>query len=141
MLGLFKILLITSLLMQLLAICYSDILHRTVSNRFIITITLNTIALGLTIHNTVNIIIPLCSLLVGYIIFHFNLIGGGDVKLITALLFSLNLQESLDFIIYTAIMGGVVMTIGMLINQVDIKKRGVPYVVAISGGFLLSLFS
>ncbi|WP_172668184.1 A24 family peptidase [Yersinia frederiksenii] len=139
--GLFKILLITSLLMQLLAICYSDILHRTVSNRFIITITLNTIALGLTIHNTVNITIPLCSLLVGYIIFHFNLIGGGDVKLITALLFSLNLQESLDFIIYTAIMGGVVMTIGMLINKVDIKKRGVPYAVAISGGFLLSLFS
>ncbi len=140
-LDLVKILLTISLMMQLLAICYSDILKRIISNNFVITIALNAIALGFTTHNTVNIIIPLCALLVGYIIFHFSIIGAGDVKLITALLFALNYLESLDFIIYTAIMGGVVMIIGMLINKKDIQQRGVPYAVAISSGFLLSLFN
>ncbi|MFW5402643.1 prepilin peptidase, partial [Yersinia sp. 1252 StPb PI] len=79
--------------------------------------------------------------LMGYIIFHFKIIGGGDVKLITALLLALTAEQSLDFIIYTAIMGGVVMIIGMLINKRDIQQRGVPYAVAITSGFLLSLFT
>ncbi|HEB4799286.1 TPA: tight adherance operon protein, partial [Yersinia enterocolitica] len=78
------------------------------------------------------------ALLIGYIIFYFDLIGGGDVKLITVLLFALTTTQSLDFILYTAIMGGVVMIIGMLVNREDIKQRGVPYAVAISAGFLLS---
>ncbi len=84
-------------------------------------------------------IIPLSALLIGYGIFYFNLIGGGDVKLITALLFALTTVQSLDFILYTAMMGGVVMIIGMLVNRRDIQQRGVPYAVAISAGFLLSL--
>lgn len=95
-------------------------------------------ALGLATHQAVNIIIPLSALLIGYIIFYFDLIGGGDVKLITVLLFALTTTQSLDFILYTAIMGGVVMIIGMLVNREDIKQHGVPYAVAIFAGFLLS---
>lgn len=96
-------------------------------------------ALGLVTHQAVNIIIPLSALLIGYIIFYFDLIGGGDVKLITVLLFALTTTQSLDFILYTAIMGGVVMIIGMLVNREDIQQRGVPYAVAISAGFSLSI--
>lgn len=96
-------------------------------------------ALGLATHQAVNIIIPLSALLIGYIIFYFDLIGGGDVKLITVLLFALTTTQSLDFILYTAIMGGVVMIIGMLVNREDIQQRGVPYAVAISAGFSLSI--
>ncbi|CNH45956.1 putative tight adherance operon protein [Yersinia pekkanenii] len=66
--------------------------------------------------------------------------GGGDVKLITVLLFALTTAQSLDFIIYTAIMGGVVMIAGLLVNKKDIQQRGVPYAVAISLGFLLAIF-
>ncbi|CFB69861.1 prepilin peptidase [Yersinia enterocolitica] len=133
-----NVLLNTFLILQLLFVCYSDIRHRTISNNFIITIAINTVALGLATHQAVNIIIPLSALLIGYIIFYFDLIGGGDVKLITVLLFSLTTTQSLDFILYTAIMGGVVMIIGMLVNREDIKQHGVPYAVAISAGFLLS---
>ncbi|EEQ11070.1 hypothetical protein ymoll0001_34110 [Yersinia mollaretii ATCC 43969] len=122
-------------------ICYSDIRHRIVSNKLIITVAITTLALGFAKNNTVSIVIPLFALLAGYIIFHFNLIGGGDVKLITVLLLTLTPGQSLDFILYTAIMGGVVMIIGMLINRSDIQQRGVPYAVAISIGFLLALFT
>lgn len=133
-----NVLLNTFLILQLLFVCYSDIRHRTISNNFIITIAINTVALGLATHQAVNIIILLSALLIGYIIFYFDLIGGGDVKLITVLLFALTTTQSLDFILYTAIMGGVVMIIGMLVNREDIKQHGVPYAVAISAGFLLS---
>ncbi|HDL7416528.1 TPA: prepilin peptidase [Yersinia enterocolitica] len=133
-----NVLLNTFLILQLLFVCYSDIRHRTISNNFIITIAINTVALGLATHQAVNIIIPLSALLIGYIIFYFDFIGGGDVKLITVLLFALTTTQSLDFILYTAIMGGVVMIIGMLVNREDIKQHGVPYAVAISAGFLLS---
>ncbi len=90
-------------------------------------------------HHTVSIIIPIVALFIGYIIFHFNVMGGGDVKLITALLLALTAEQSFNFIIYTAVMGGIVMVVGLLINRVDIQKRGVPYAVAITAGFLSSV--
>lgn len=127
--------------MQSLLICYSDIRYRIISNKFVVTIAITALVLSFITYNTVSIVIPLIALLTGYIIFHFNFIGGGDVKLIAVLLLTLNAGQSLNFILYTAIMGGVVMIIGMLINRDDIQQRGVPYAVAISGGFLLSLFS
>lgn len=137
----FEISVVILLVIKLLLICYSDIRHRIVSNKLIITIAITTLALGFAKNNTVSIVIPLFALLAGYIIFHFNFIGGGDVKLITVLLLTLTPGQSLDFILYTAIMGGVVMIIGMLINRSDIQQRGVPYAVAISIGFLLALFT
>ncbi|AJJ10024.1 type IV leader peptidase family protein [Yersinia rohdei] len=139
--NIFQSLLITFLVMQLLLICYSDIRYRIISNKFVVTIAITALVLSFITYNTVSIVIPLIALLTGYIIFHFNFIGGGDVKLIAVLLLTLNSGQSLNFILYTAIMGGVVMIIGMLINRDDIQQRGVPYAVAISGGFLLSLFS
>jgi prepilin peptidase CpaA len=140
-LDILNISLIALLGLQLLLICYSDIRHRIISNKFIITVALNTLALGFAKYHTVSIVIPLLVLLTGYILFYFKLIGGGDVKLITALLFTLTAGQALNFILYTAIMGGVVMITGMLINREDIQQRGVPYAVAITGGFLLSLFT
>ncbi|WP_049611490.1 A24 family peptidase [Yersinia pekkanenii] len=128
------------LLFQLLLVCYSDIRHRIISNIIIVTITLNTLGFGFSINNTINLVIPLVTLFIGYIIFRFKLMGGGDVKLITVLLFALTTAQSLDFIIYTAIMGGVVMIAGLLVNKKDIQQRGVPYAVAISLGFLLAIF-
>ncbi|AVX36716.1 A24 family peptidase [Yersinia enterocolitica] len=135
-----SILLIIILVLQLLVVCYSDIRHRIVTNKSIITIALTTLVISFTQHNTVSVVIPLVALIVGYILFHFKLIGGGDVKLITVLLLALTAEQSLNFILYTAIMGGVVMMIGMLINRADIQRRGVPYAVAIALGFLLSLY-
>ncbi|CNH99033.1 putative tight adherance operon protein [Yersinia aldovae] len=132
-----KIPLTTLLVFQFILICYTDIRYRVISNRIIITIALNSIGLGFTVNNTVNIIIPLFSLLIGYIIFHLKFIGGGDVKLITVLLLALTATQSLDFILYTAIMGGAVMIIGLFVNKKDIQQRGVPYAVAITLGFLL----
>ncbi|WP_145574416.1 A24 family peptidase [Yersinia alsatica] len=139
--GIIKLFLLILLVLQLLLICYTDIRYRVISNIHNMAIAINTLTLGFALHNTFSVIIPLIALLVGYVIFNFKLIGGGDVKFIVALLFSLSPGQSLDFIIYTAIMGGVVMIIGMIINKKDIQQRGVPYAVAISSGFLLSLFN
>lgn len=140
-LNILQISLVTLLVFQLLLICYSDIRHRIISNKLVITVAINTLALSFIIYNGVGLTIPLLALFIGYIIFHFKFVGGGDVKLITVLLLALNAEQSLNFILYTAIMGGVVMIIGMLVNRADIQQRGVPYAVAISCGFLLSFFS
>ncbi|WP_038938744.1 A24 family peptidase [Yersinia pestis] len=131
--------LIVLIVSQLLFVCYSDIRHRIISNKFIISISFNAIIFSLVMHHTVSIIIPIVALFIGYIIFHFNVMGGGDVKLITVLLLALTAEQSLNFIIYTAVMGGVVMVVGLLITRVDIQKRGVPYAVAITAGFLSSV--
>lgn len=128
-------------MLQLLFICYGDIRHRVISNKWVMTVAINTLMLSFIIYTTISLAIPLLALVIGYIIFYFKLIGGGDVKLITVLLLTLNVEQSLNFILYTAIMGGIVMIIGMLINRADIQQRGIPYAVAISGGFLLSFFS
>ncbi|HHL2499856.1 TPA: prepilin peptidase [Yersinia enterocolitica] len=136
-----QISLTTFLVLQLLIICYSDIRHRVISNKWVIAVAINTLVLSLIRYNTVSLIIPLLALVIGYIIFYFKLIGGGDVKLITVLMFALNSEQSLNFILYMAIMGGVVMILGILFNRADIKQRGVPYAVAISAGFLISFFS
>lgn len=140
-LNILKISLITLLILQLLLICYSDIRHRVISNKWIMTVAINTLVLSFVIYSTISVIIPLLALLIGYVVFYFKLIGGGDVKLITVLLPTLHATQSVNFILYTAIMGGVVMIIGMLINRTDIQQRGVPYAVAISSGFLISFFS
>ncbi|WP_038939980.1 prepilin peptidase, partial [Yersinia pestis] len=64
--------LIVLIVSQLLFVCYSDIRHRIISNKFIISISFNAIIFSLVMHHTVSIIIPIVALFIGYIIFHFN---------------------------------------------------------------------
>ncbi|AJI95584.1 type IV leader peptidase family protein [Yersinia ruckeri] len=135
------LLLLSLISLQLLWVCYTDIRHRIIDNNLIIIMLFTTMAFSFSYRGTISLIIPLIILTIGFIIFIFGLIGGGDVKMITVLACTLTPIQTFNFITYTAIMGGIVMIIGLVISRSDIKERGVPYGVAIASGFSLSLFS
>ncbi|EKN3347959.1 prepilin peptidase [Yersinia ruckeri] len=135
------LLLLSLLLLQLLWACYTDIRYRIIGNDLIVSMLFTAMAFSFSYRGSISLIFPLIILTIGFIIFIFGLIGGGDVKMITVLACTLTPMQTYHFITYTAIMGGVVMIIGLIISRSDIKERGVPYGVAIASGFSLSLFS
>lgn len=92
---------------------------------------------------------------ISYIMFHFNIMGGGDSKLATVVSLWLGLKLMLPFMFYMAIAGGVLGAITILIRKlkpfknVDEKtwfykaQQGVnevPYGIAITVGYILSIF-
>ncbi|WP_380781765.1 prepilin peptidase [Sphingomonas sp. R86520] len=75
------------------------------------------------------------------LVFHFGLMGGGDVKLIVALALWLPLPAFLSMLMVMSIAGGVV-TLAMVIDRAIKKTRDqveVPYGVAIAIAGLLAL--
>jgi len=93
--------------------------------------------------------------IVGYLLFYFNVMGGGDSKLATALSLWLGLKPMMIFMFFMAITGGI---LGVLTIYLQKKKpiknplenswiynaqqgvNAVPYGIAISVGYLLAIF-
>lgn len=81
-------------------------------------------------------------LAVGFLLFYFNLMGGGDSKLIAALGLWVGLGHLAAFVLYTAIAGGLVSVCVLLIHRHKARNSGnvvgsaptVPYGVAIALG-------
>ena len=81
-------------------------------------------------------------LVIGFALFYFHIMGGGDSKLIAAMGLWVGLNHLVPFILYTAIAGGFV-TIGVLVihhikvrrsDTITIPAPTVPYGVAIALG-------
>lgn len=128
------------MLLLLVWITYSDIRSRTISNKAIIAISIVSILLGFYHHNTINILAALSFLVLGFILFNFNILGAGDVKLISALSLSLTTQQIWPFLWLTAVLGGVIVFIGLLFFRRSIRQSGVPYGPAIAVGYFLASF-
>lgn len=94
------------------------------------------------------------ALVLGIILFSFGWIGGGDAKLYAACALWLGWQELLPYTLISALIGGglSLLLIGMRkaplpafaakikwINTLHDKKSGIPYGIALAGGFLLWL--
>jgi len=92
---------------------------------------------------------------VSYGMFHFNVMGGGDSKLATAVSLWLGLKLMLPFMLYMAIAGGVLGIATILMQKKKPFKNPieqswfskaqqgvneVPYGIAITTGYLLSVF-
>ncbi len=88
---------------------------------------------------------------VGYLIFILRIMGGGDVKLISALALWTGLETLLDFIFLTAIIGGVLTILLLIIRRIKrssaslprLLRKGqpVPYGIAIALAFLTLLIT
>ncbi|AYB48500.1 tight adherance operon protein [Candidatus Williamhamiltonella defendens] len=131
--------LISLFFVELSIVCYTDIKYRLISNKLVFMIAVTSILYGYFFNENINFLSAFIFLLIGFFIFVLGLMGGGDIKLITALILGLNHLQILNFIFYTSICGLLVLLLGMLISFSDIKKRGIPYGVAIALGFLLSI--
>lgn len=128
------------MLIMLLWITYTDIRSRTISNKAIVAIFVTSIPLALYHHNTINILAALSFLTLGFILFNFNILGAGDVKLISALSLSLTPQQIWPFLWLISVLGGLIVFIGFLFFRRSIRQSGVPYGPAIAVGFFLACF-
>lgn len=91
-------------------------------------------------------------LAVGFVLFQFNIIGGGDAKLLAAASVWTGLTAFMPFILWTAIAGGV-MALALLtarqlipagtypafVDHLLKKQNGIPYGVAIMVGALMAI--
>jgi prepilin peptidase CpaA len=87
---------------------------------------------------TESIAVMLITFLVGLAIFTLNIMGGGDVKLVTAisLWIGFNLQNLSLFFIYMALFGGAVALFYLIYRKIiGSKNRDIPYGVAIAASF------
>lgn len=96
---------------------------------------------------------------VGYVLFIFNIMGGGDIKMFSVLALWIGFGEPLlEFVLFTAVLGGL-MTLVLLFGRLvaafvgsrlpsspDIPRvlsfgEPIPYGIAIAWGFLIVLWS
>jgi prepilin peptidase CpaA len=81
-------------------------------------------------------------LVAGFMLFYFHVMGGGDAKLIAGMGLWVGLHHIVAFILYTAIIGGVVTLAVLVIHRFKVRNSGsvvhaaptVPYGVAIALG-------
>ncbi len=129
---------ITALMaLQLLWLCYSDIRFRRISNPLVAGLLVCAVALGFLVNGRPALYAPLLILAVGFVLFCLRVAGGGDVKVMAALAVALTPAQAADFVLLTALLGGVVAVAGMLLSYSRIRQQGVPYGVAIAAAFLL----
>lgn len=96
----------------------------------------------------------LVGLAIGFALFAFGLIGGGDAKLFAVIVLWLGFSDLLDFVLMTSVFGGV-LTIGLLglrnlpmpglladqgwLMRLHDARSGIPYGAALAAGALVIL--
>lgn len=88
---------------------------------------------------------------VGALLFHFRLMGGGDVKFLAVLGLFAGPQHILPFLIYVSLFGGLLCFLGLVLARFPVPvftlvttshgKRTVPYGVAIAAGAYIVIAS
>lgn len=101
----------------------------------------------------ISLLVGLAALLVGMGLFAFNLLGGGDAKLMSATAVWLGLAGLMPFVAYTVLAGGAVSLVLLVVRRrapmlagmgpawfgrLLAPQAGVPYGVAIAAGALLA---
>ncbi|HVZ27254.1 MAG TPA: prepilin peptidase [Rhizomicrobium sp.] len=101
-----------------------------------------------------HLLAGLIGLLLGFALFAFGIIGGGDAKLFAAVLLWLGLKDLMSFALAASVLGGI-LTLSLLalrrlplpqllarqnwILRLHDDKSGIPYGVALAAGALLIL--
>ncbi|WP_083199022.1 A24 family peptidase [Aliivibrio logei] len=140
-----KLLMVGLMLMTNFYIIFHDIKNREISNNIIISITIVGL-FSIYIKGDISYLIsPLIILSIGFILFRFNIIAGGDIKLFTAT--SLMIDQK-----YLLLVTCIILCIGglqaycqysmyKLTNNKNWIDRGIPYGVAISIGSLFGILA
>lgn len=100
-----------------------------------------------------HVAVAFVALLVGMGLFAFRIVGGGDAKLIAAACLWLGPSASLEFVLWTAVFGGL-LSLGLIVARQDIAhhviggpswvhtlleaKGDIPYGIAIAVGALMA---
>lgn len=134
-----KIILIAAIMLLLIRLSWTDIKSRIISNNIVLVLLVLVILFGYLLNGELYITPALISLFIGFLLFLFNVIGAGDVKLITVLMLTIPSEQILSFFVFTSFFGLLLIIIGWFFFKTSIKRNGLPYGVAISLGFLTNL--
>ncbi|SMB78944.1 prepilin peptidase CpaA [Pasteurella testudinis DSM 23072] len=135
-----KSILLILIVILLIILSWSDINQRIISNSTVLTLLIFIVPFSFLFHGDVFISNALISLVIGFMIFYFGVIGGGDIKLISVLMLATPTNHIVPFLFLTSIVGLLLIIVGWIFFRHSIKENGLPYGVAISAGFLLTLW-
>lgn len=77
------------------------------------------------------------ALLTGFLLFLAKIVGAGDVKLLSVLMLAVPSGMVMPFLFFVALIGGGLAVFGLLFFRRSISQQGLPYGIAIAGGFIL----
>lgn len=123
----------------LIILSISDIRKRIISNNIVLLLLVAILPLAYMLHQQIFIMPALITLIVGFLLFVLNIIGAGDIKLLTVLMLATPMEQAFSLLFFTALSGLVLIIIGWLFFHQSIRRNGLPYGVAISSGFLINL--
>lgn len=127
------------IILLLIKLSWTDIKSRIISNNIILVLLFLVIPFGYLFNGELYITPALISLFIGFLLFLFNVIGAGDIKLITVLMLTIPSEQILSFFVFTSFFGLLLIIIGWFFFKTSIKRNGLPYGVAISLGYLTNL--
>ncbi|HDR1001233.1 prepilin peptidase [Pasteurella multocida] len=127
----------------LIRLSWTDLTKRVISNNTVLWLLAVIIPFSFIHHSQIFFLPALLFLFFGFLLFTLGVIGAGDIKLIAVLMLSIPTEQLISFFFLTSCSGLLLIIIGWLFFKESIKKRGLPYGIAISLGFLMnwSLFS
>lgn len=123
----------------LVFISWQDILFRVIPHGSLLLLLIIMLPLAVMQQIYPNFIAAISILFVGYLLFCFNVIGGGDVKLMALLSLLLSDSSLAAFLFMTACIGGLIAIAGLIFFNRATRLQGIPYGVAISLAFVLTL--
>lgn len=131
-----------SLLLVIVALIYlswTDIKFRIIDNKVILFLLVFIVVFSLLTYGKVFIFSSSITLIIGFLLFLFKIVGGGDVKLVAVLMLALPQEQILSFLFFTSFHGVLSVIVGYLFFRRSIIEKQLPYGVAISLGFLTNL--
>lgn len=135
-----KTILFLGIIILLAVICYTDIRQRIISNKVILFLSVLILPYAYLAFKEIYILNALLTLVVGFLLFSFGIIGAGDIKLLAVLMLTVPTQQIIPFLFFISFFGFLLIVIGWLFFRQNIKTQGLPYGVAISFGFLLTMW-
>lgn len=129
-------------IVTLLAIvCRSDIRARIIANNVVLYLCGVILPYAYLSYGEIFFLHAVATLIIGILLFRLHVIGAGDVKLLAVLMLAIPTHWVLSFLFLISFFGLIMIILGWLFFRHDIKTRGLPYGVAISLGFLTTLWA
>ena len=124
-------------------ICYQDFSKRRISNRVVSLVAVVTALLLIYLHNYAVLPYSLLLLLIGFVLFLFKFIAGGDIKLLVAFSLAIKAQFLPLTLVIIMLSGGALALsyylFGLLTDLDKVKARGIPYGIPICLGCLFGV--
>lgn len=123
--------------MILIVVCYTDIRFRIIHNSIVIAVFIIILTNFLIGSGELNYIAALIFFVIGLLIFCFNIMGAGDIKLISVLLLSLPTEQIWDFFILMTLLGLPLAIFALIRKTITKSTVTIPYGVAISLSYII----